>query len=89
MKKNIWIISGGRAEYFLLENLLSELKKIDKFRLRLVLTGSHFSRKLGNTYNQISTKVITKEIKTPIISDTREKTLIYMEKSFGYAECWP
>ena len=53
MKKKIWIISGSRSEYFLLENLIHKLKKVKRYNLILVLTGSHFLKKYGYTYSQI------------------------------------
>lgn len=80
MKKKIWIITGNRSEYFLLENLIHKLKKIEKYDSVLVVTGSHFLRKYGYTYSQIKKNIQIKKIKINLDSDSREKILIFMSK---------
>ena len=39
MKKNIVIISGSRADYYLLSNLKSELKKSANLNINFLITG--------------------------------------------------
>ena len=51
--KNICVVTGSRAEYGLLKNLLFSLKKDQRFKLQLVVTGSHLSNKYGFTINSI------------------------------------
>ena len=80
IKKKIWIVSGSRAEYFLLENLIYKLKKIKKYNSVLALTGSHFLKKYGYTYSQIKKNIPIKKIKINLQSDSREKILIFMSK---------
>ena len=80
MKKTFWIISGGRADYYLLESLIHKLKKIKKFNSVLTLTGSHFLKKYGYTFSQIKKTIPIKKIKIDFQSDSREKTLIFMSK---------
>ena len=80
MKKKIWIISGSRSEYFLLENLIHKLKKVKRYNLILVLTGSHFLKKYGYTYSQIKKNITIKKIKINLQSDSRVKILIFMSK---------
>lgn len=51
--KKICVITGGRADYGLLSVLLREIRKSQNFKLQLIATGSHFSRKFGLTYREI------------------------------------
>jgi GDP/UDP-N,N'-diacetylbacillosamine 2-epimerase (hydrolysing) len=80
MKKKIWVISGSRAEYFLLENLINKLNKIKKFDFVLCLTGSHFLKKYGYTFSQVKKNFIIKKIKIGLESDSREKIIVFMSQ---------
>lgn len=51
--KKICIITGSRAEYGLLKNLILRLKKNKKFKIKLIVTGSHLSEKYGFTLREI------------------------------------
>jgi GDP/UDP-N,N'-diacetylbacillosamine 2-epimerase (hydrolysing) len=52
-KKTIYIVTGSRADYGLLKNLITEINKSNKFELTLIVTGQHLSKKYGNTYKEI------------------------------------
>ncbi|MDC1124530.1 UDP-N-acetylglucosamine 2-epimerase [Pelagibacteraceae bacterium] len=52
--KKICIVTGSRAEYGLLKNLLLLIKKEKLFKLQLVVTGSHLSKKYGLTVKDIT-----------------------------------
>ena len=51
--KKICVVTGSRAEYGLLKNLLFLIKKEKLFKLQLVVTGSHLSKKHGLTIKNI------------------------------------
>jgi len=53
MIKKISVITGSRAEYGLLKNLILLLKQDKLFKTSLILTGSHLSKKFGYTFNEI------------------------------------
>ena len=53
MKKNICIVTGSRAEYGLLRNLIKEIDKSKVVNYQLICTGTHLLRKAGNTVNEI------------------------------------
>lgn len=53
MTKKICIITGSRAEYGLLQGLMSELKNDSDFELQIVATGMHLSPDFGLTYKVI------------------------------------
>lgn len=53
MKKKVFIITGSRAEYGLLKNLIIKIKRIKNFQVKLIATGMHLSKKHGSTLKQI------------------------------------
>ena len=72
MTLKIHIISGGRADYDLLKNLYEKIQKTKKkFNTKFIVTGSHLSRRHGNTIDQIYKDKINvfKKINIRIYSD--------------------
>jgi GDP/UDP-N,N'-diacetylbacillosamine 2-epimerase (hydrolysing) len=53
MKKTVCVVSGSRAEYGLLKNLLQCIQLSKNLNLELVITGSHISKKYGLTLEEI------------------------------------
>lgn len=51
--KNVCVITGSRAEYGLLKNILFRIKDSKILNLQLIVTGMHTSEKYGNTYLEI------------------------------------
>lgn len=49
----ICVVTGTRAEYGLLRNLLLKLRDTENVKLDLVVTGSHLSDQFGNTQEEI------------------------------------
>ena len=49
----ICFITGTRAEYGLLSRLMLCVKKEKKFKLNIIATGMHLSKKFGLTYKEI------------------------------------
>ncbi len=54
----ICIVTGSRAEFFILKNLIKKLNKSKFFKDHVVITGSHLSKDFGNNLNQISSSKI-------------------------------
>jgi GDP/UDP-N,N'-diacetylbacillosamine 2-epimerase (hydrolysing) len=54
MKHNVCVISGSRAEYGLLKNLLHHLNNSKEINYQLICTGSHLSGRSGNTIQEIN-----------------------------------
>ena len=73
-------ITGSRAEFFILKNLILRLQKEKKFKHQLIVTGSHTSRKFGNTIRDIKrNKVkITSIIKTNFKGDKPNNITNYL-----------
>ena len=53
MKRKICVITGGRAEYGLLERLMRGIQKSDALQLQLIATGMHLLPAFGLTYQEI------------------------------------
>ena len=51
-KKKICVVTGSRAEYGILKNLISKIKKSKKLNLKLLVTGMHLSSRHGLTYKE-------------------------------------
>ena len=52
-KIKIIVVTGTRAEYGLLKRLINLIDHDEKFILNIIVTGSHLSKKHGNTYKEI------------------------------------
>lgn len=53
MKKNIFVVTGSRADYGLLKKLILKLKNNIKFNLKVLATGAHLIKKYGFTIKEI------------------------------------
>lgn len=72
MKTKILVLTGTRAEYGLLYNLLRALDSHPDFELQLVVTGMHLSPEFGLTYRSIEADgfVIDAKVEMLLSSDT-------------------
>ncbi|ODV54847.1 MULTISPECIES: UDP-N-acetylglucosamine 2-epimerase [Lysinibacillus] len=72
MKRKICVVTGTRAEYGLLANLMHAIKQSTDFELQLVVTGMHLSSEFGLTYKQIEEDgfVIDAKVEMLLSSDT-------------------
>ena len=53
MIKNICVVTGSRADYGLLKNLMHLIKSDPEMNLQIIVTGSHLSKKHGETFREI------------------------------------
>lgn len=51
--RNILVVTGTRADYGLLRNILKEIEKDEILNLKLIVTGTHVSEQYGYTINEI------------------------------------
>tara|TARA_Y100001970_G_C14259237_1_gene878293 strand:- start:15085 stop:16248 length:1164 start_codon:yes stop_codon:yes gene_type:complete len=51
--KNIFIVTGSRAEYGLLKYLIREFRQDLSINFKLIVTGSHLMKNYGATFNEI------------------------------------
>jgi GDP/UDP-N,N'-diacetylbacillosamine 2-epimerase (hydrolysing) len=53
LTKKICVVTGSRADYGLLKNLMNLIKDDSTMKLEIIATGSHYSSDHGNTYKEI------------------------------------
>lgn len=82
-KYQICVITGTRAEYGLLRELLFKLRDDSRLKLTLVVTGSHLIEKFGNTQKEIIEDGFADYIKVPIPLEDDSK--LGMAKAAGIA----
>ncbi len=83
-KSKVFLISSSRSDYGILENLINKLVSNKKFETYLLVTGSHFNKKLGYSYKKIKLSDKNKLLKLRIKSDgnTIESSLEIMSEIF-------
>ena len=67
MKINL--ITSSRADFSLLKNLIFEIKKSKTLKLNVTVTGSHFSKILGNSYKEILENKIKIDYKIKVLNN--------------------
>jgi UDP-N-acetylglucosamine 2-epimerase (non-hydrolysing) len=72
LKRKICVVTGTRAEYGLLSNLMKTIQQSTNFELQLIVTGMHLSSEFGLTYKQIVADgfVINEKVEMLLSSDT-------------------
>ena len=77
-KRKICIVSTNRADYGHLKNLIYDIDNNKNFILKLIVSGSHLSKKHGYSVNEIlNDKVsITKKINLNVEKDFSNKDII-------------
>jgi len=76
MKNKVCVVTGSRAEYGLLKNLMKLFKESKEFELQIIATGMHLSPEFGLTYREIENDgfVISKKVEMLLSSDTPSST---------------
>lgn len=80
--KKLAVVTATRAEYGLLSPVISKLREMesDDFHVDLIVTGTHLSKKFGETIRDISER-IDFEISIPVQSESE------LDISMNQAEC--
>ena len=68
MKKKICVVTGSRADYGLLQNLIKKFHFDKYINLKILATGMHLSNDFGNTYKEIIKDGFKIEKKIKILS---------------------
>lgn len=77
MKKNILFITGSRAEYDILKNLIFLFSKDKNYNNNILITGTHLNTKYGSTIEKIEKKFFKKIYKIPIITKTNDMGVVH------------
>ena len=78
MKKIISILTATRAEYGLLKPIITKLKEITDFDIRIAVTGMHLSEAYGMTYQEIEQDGLPIDVKIDILKDNDATTAVSM-----------
>ena len=83
MKRKICVVTGTRAEYGLLSNLMELIQNDEQFELQILATGMHLSPEFGLTYKQIEADgfMINEKVEMLLSADTSTAVV----KSMGLA----
>ncbi len=76
------VITSTRAEYGLLKNFISLLNKSKKFKLQLIVTGTHLKKEFGNTIQEIKKDRFKNYIKLKYLIG--DDTTLSIAKSVGF-----
>jgi len=81
IKRKICFVTGSRAEYGLLYQLIKEIDEDQDLKLQIIATGMHLSEDYGNTFKQIEEDgfTIDKKVDIALLSDTE----MSISKSIG------
>jgi UDP-N-acetylglucosamine 2-epimerase (non-hydrolysing)/GDP/UDP-N,N'-diacetylbacillosamine 2-epimerase (hydrolysing) len=76
------VVTGSRAEYGLLKNIIKLIKSEPTMQLQIVATGSHLVEKFGSTYKEILEDGINIDFKIDILDEVinEQTTSIAMGK---------
>lgn len=82
-QKKVCVVTGTRAEYGLLKELINKIDEDEEVKLQLIATGMHLSPEFGLTYKQIEEDgfFVDEKIEILLSSDTD----IGISKSMGLA----
>jgi GDP/UDP-N,N'-diacetylbacillosamine 2-epimerase (hydrolysing) len=83
MKKKIYIITGSRADYGLMQILINKFHKDKDIELKIFATGMHLLSKFGNTYKEILKDGFRIEKKVKILSSSDTPTAISKSTGLG------
>lgn len=81
MEKKIVITTGTRADYGLLRPVIKKIHQSKKFKLYLIVTGTHLSKKHGYTIKEIIKDKIP--IYSKFVIKTSNDTNFFMTKELG------
>lgn len=71
--RKITVVTGTRAEYGLLKNIMKEIDRDEELTLQIVVTGMHLSPKYGMTINDIIEDGFKIDEKCPILLDYSDR----------------
>ena len=82
----ICFVTGSRADYGLLSSLIKLFKSDKKFKLQIIVTGTHLSRYHGLTYRELINDNLRINKRINLNIDDRKKDNISNEISIGIKE---
>ena len=81
-KRKVIVVTGSRADYGLLKEILKKLNNDDFFDLYIIVTGSHLLKNYGSTLEEIENDEI--EINKKVKVKNKNDTPLDLLKNIGY-----
>ena len=78
----IFLVTSTRADFGLLKNLIFEFKKNSYFDLKIIATGTHFSKKHGFSFSEIKNHKVEIYKKILIKNNTESPKSLLIDMSF-------
>ena len=78
----IFLVTSTRADFGLLKNLIFEFKKKNYFDLKIIATGTHFSKKHGFSFSEIKNNNVAIYKKILTINNTESPKSLLIDMSF-------
>lgn len=90
-RRKICVVTGTRAEYGIMSNLMKSLRADSRVELQIIATNMHLSPEFGLTYKEIESDgfAIDKKVEMLLSSDTHTGTVKSMGlASIGFADAY-
>lgn len=90
-KRKICVVTGSRAEYGLLQGLMTEIRSDRRLRLQTVVTGTHLSTEFGSTWKELVGDGFRIDAKIPIAplgGDAYATTMSLSKSVAGFARAF-
>ena len=82
-KRKICVVTGSRAEYGILRNLLTAIENDSELTLQIIATNQHLSKLQGETYKEIERDGFTIDYKVYMADDTADDNANTTAKSIS------
>ena len=77
-KKKVLFVTGNRADFGILSNLYTKIKKSKKIKSKILVCGNHFDKKYGNSYVEILNNNIKEIIKINVkLKKDKKKDILF------------
>ncbi len=74
---NVILVTGSRAEYGIMKNLIKKLNESEKINLKIVACAMHMEEKYGYTYKEIEKDGFNIDLKVDMnLKDTKDDTIL-------------
>ena len=83
MKRKICVVTGTRAEYGLLKNIMRQIDESDDLDLQLIVTGMHLVPEFGHSIDIIRDDGFKVDLEVPLIIEGNGKATMAQSIGFG------
>ena len=78
IKKKVLFVTGNRADFGIMSNLYTKIKKSKKIKSKILVCGNHFDKKYGNSFIEILNNNIKEIIKINVkLKKDKKKDILF------------